>query len=128
MKMGLNVSANVIDTCQSAKSAQIYMGRNFGKWAILYLSKGHSATRFKPLFNPYPSKPWLLGVCGSSLLKALWKKEKLLVTSNFSFSHGVFYHFGVLSYIFVRLKLSSAKKWIFTEKYLNDNLLGKVNH
>ena len=27
-------------------------------------------------------------------LKTLWEKEKLLVTSNFSFSHNNFYPFG----------------------------------
>ena len=27
-------------------------------------------------------------------LKTLWEKEKLLVTSNFSFSHSVFYLLG----------------------------------
>ena len=42
------------------------------------------------LFNPFPHndafwRPW-----ESSLLKTLWEKEKLLVTSNFSFSHCVF--------------------------------------
>ena len=30
----------------------------------------------------------------TSLLKTLWEKEKLLATSNFSFSHNVFYPFG----------------------------------
>ena len=30
----------------------------------------------------------------TSLLKTLWEKEKLLVTSNFSFSHSIFYPFG----------------------------------
>ena len=30
----------------------------------------------------------------TSLLKTLWEKEKLLVMSNFSFSHSVFYLFG----------------------------------
>ena len=34
-----------------------------------------------------------------SLLKTLWEKEKLLVKSNFSFSHIVFYPFGELSTI-----------------------------
>ena len=29
-------------------------------------------------------------VCSTSLLKTLWENEKLLVTSNFSFSHSVF--------------------------------------
>ena len=35
-------------------------------------------------------KPLFLRVCRTSLLKTLWEKEKLLVTSNFSFSHSVF--------------------------------------
>ena len=39
-------------------------------------------------------KPWFLRVCCRSLLKTLWEKQKLLVTSNFSISHGVFYPFG----------------------------------
>ena len=46
------------------------------------------------LINPFPHneafwRPW-----ETSLLKTLWEKEKLLVTSNFSFSHSVFYPFG----------------------------------
>ena len=44
-------------------------------------------------YNPNPNKPWFLRVCSISLLKTLWEKEKLLVTSNFSFSHSVFYPF-----------------------------------
>ena len=44
-----------------------------------------SATFIK--FNPFPNKPWFLRVCNASFLKTLWEKEKLLVTSNFSFSH-----------------------------------------
>ena len=43
--------------------------------------------------NPFPNKPWILRVCSTSLLKTLWEKKKLLVTSNFSFSHSVFYQF-----------------------------------
>ena len=41
------------------------------------------------LINPVPNKPWVLCVCSTSLLKTLWEKEKLVVTSNFSFSHSV---------------------------------------
>ena len=41
-------------------------------------------------FNPFPNKPWLLFVCSTSLLKTLREKEKLLIMSNFSFSHSVF--------------------------------------
>ena len=37
------------------------------------------------------NKPWFLRVCSISLLKTLWEKEELLVTSNSSFSHSVFY-------------------------------------
>ena len=44
-------------------------------------------------------------VCRTSLLKALWEKEKLLVTSDFSFTHGIFHHFGELSVIFIKSKL-----------------------
>ena len=43
--------------------------------------------------NPFPNKPWFLRVCSTSLLKTLQEKEKLLVTSNFSFSHSVFKRF-----------------------------------
>ena len=36
--------------------------------------------------NPFQNKPWFLHVCNStSLLKTLWEKDKLLVTSNSSF-------------------------------------------
>ena len=43
--------------------------------------------------NPFPHndafrRPW-----ETSLQKTLWEKEKLLVTSDFSFSHSVFYLF-----------------------------------
>ena len=41
-------------------------------------------------FNLFPNKPWLC-VFSTSLLKTLWKKEKLPVTSNFSISHGLFH-------------------------------------
>ena len=47
-------------------------------------------------FNLYPNKPLFLRICSMNLLKTLWEKEKLLVTSNFSFSHSVcypLYHF-----------------------------------
>ena len=52
--------------------------------------------------NPFPNKPWFLRVCSPSRLKTLWEKEKLLGTSNFSFSHSVFYPFGELFTIFIK--------------------------
>ena len=60
-------------------------------------------------YNPFPNKPWFLRVCSTSLLKTLWEKEKLLVTSNFSFSHSVFYPFGELSVIFIKFKIVVCK-------------------
>ena len=65
------------------------------------------------LFNPFPNKPWFLRVCSTSLLKTLWEKEKLLVTSNFSFSHSVFYPFKELSAIFVKFKIVVCKVFEF---------------
>ena len=60
-------------------------------------------------FNPFPNKPWFLRVCCTSHLKTLWEKEKLLVTSNFSISHSVFYPFGELATIFVKFKIVVCK-------------------
>ena len=65
------------------------------------------------LFNPFPNKPWFLHVCNTSLLKTLWEKEKLLVTSIFSFSHSVFNPFGELSAIFVKLTIVVCKLFQF---------------
>ena len=50
-----------------------------------------------------------LPVCGTSLLKTLWEKEKLLVISNFSFYHSVFYPFGELSTIFIKFGIVACK-------------------
>ena len=60
------------------------------------------------IVNPFPNKSLFLPVCSASLLKTLWEKEKLLVTSNFSFSHSVFYPFVDFSPFTRNLKLSSA--------------------
>ena len=57
-------------------------------------------------FKPFPNKPWFLCICSTSLLKTLLKKkEKLLVMSNFSLSHSVFYLLGELSTFFTKLKI-----------------------
>ena len=56
------------------------------------------------LIKPFLNKPWLLRVWSTSLFKTLWEKEKLLITSNFSFSHSVFYPFWELSVIFIKFK------------------------
>ena len=64
-------------------------------------------------FNPFPNKPWFLRVCRTGLLKTLQEKEKLLVTSNFSFSHSVFYPFQKLSIIFIKFEIVVCKLFQF---------------
>ena len=87
------------------------MWNNKGKWQVTIIPR-----LFKTedcLLTPSPNKPWLLRVCSTSLLKTLWEKEKLLVTSNFSFSHSVFYPFGELSAICIKLKIVLCKLFQF---------------
>ena len=43
------------------------------------------------------------------VLKTLWEKEKLLVMSNFSFSHSVFNPFEELSSIFIKFEIVVCK-------------------
>ena len=59
--------------------------------------------------HKFPKKPCFSCVCITSLLKTLWEKEKLLVTSNFSFSHSVFYLFVELSAIFIKFEIVVCK-------------------
>ena len=59
--------------------------------------------------NSFQNKPLFLRVCSINLLETMWEKEKLLVTSNFSFSHSVFYPLGKLSAIFVKVKIVVCK-------------------
>ena len=65
------------------------------------------------LFNPFPNKLWCLRVCSTDRLKTLWGKEKLLVTSNFSFSHSVFLPFRELSAIFSKFEIVVCKPFEF---------------
>ena len=55
------------------------------------------------------TSPVFFCVCSTSRFKTLWKKEKLLVTSNFSFSHSVFYPFRDLSAIFIKFEIVVCK-------------------
>ena len=52
----------------------------------------HDHPRF---INPFPHNDTFWRPWETSLLKTLWEKEKLLVTSNFSFSHSVFNPLGI---------------------------------
>ena len=61
----------------------------------------------------FPNKPWFLCVCSTYLLKTLQENEKLLVMSNFSFSHSVFYAVGELCAIFIKFKIVVCKYFQF---------------
>ena len=65
------------------------------------------------MLNPFENKCWFLCVHSTSLLKTLWEKEKLLVTSNFSLSHCVFYLFGEFSVIFIKFETAICKLFQF---------------
>ena len=60
---------------------------------IAYLTLSHSY------------KTWFLCVCSTCLLKTLWEKEKMLVTSIFSFSHSVFYPIKNRNHYFTNILL-----------------------
>ena len=65
------------------------------------------------IFNPFQNKPLFLRVCITSLQKSQWKKKKLLVTSNFSFSDNVFYPSGEFSAIFTTFEIVVRKLFQF---------------
>ena len=62
------------------------------------------------IINPFPNKPWFLCVCS---------------TSNFSFSHSVFYPFGKLSVIFIKFEFVVCKVFKFGRVYNLSFGLGK---
>ena len=85
---------------------------------MITFSDSSSSIMFSKCFclknvNPFPNKPWFSCVCRTSLLKTLWEKEKLLVTSNFSFSHSVFYHLDGLTAIFIKFEIVVCKLFHF---------------
>ena len=76
----------------------------------------------KPLFfgqvqnfvvDPFPNKPWFLCVCSTSLLNAQWEKEKLLITSNISFFHGVFFSFEEIFAVNIKFEIIIWKLFQF---------------
>ena len=73
----------------------IHLYLQWSKSIYLHKSCKFKAQNFKiQRFNPPPNKAWFSRVYSTSLLKTLWEKEKLLVSSNFSFTHSVFCPFG----------------------------------
>ena len=86
------------------------MAESSSKWVenvVVLFGKGLTYYNTMPHFDAQTS-PFLL-VCSISYLKTLWEKEKLLVTSNFSFSHSVFYPFGEPSAIFIQFEIGFCR-------------------
>ena len=85
-----------------------YQFENVTFWHLWVPFISSTANAFD-LDNPFPNKPLFLHVCSTCVLKPMWKMEKLLETSNFSFSHSVFYWcFENFLHFSSNLKLSSA--------------------
>ena len=59
--------------------------------------------------NLSSNNPWFLHICSTCPLKTLGEKERLLIRSNFSFSHSVFYLFGELFAIFIKFEIDVCK-------------------
>ena len=96
------------------RSACTYMQSDLALHSTLLYHNFLSPKPVPMSFNPFPYNPWFLCVCSTSHLKTLLEKEKLLVTSNFSFSHSVFYPLGELSAIFHQIqncRLQSLSVW-----------------
>ena len=81
--------------------------------SVFYPYREVSKGLFSKVINTFPNKPCFLRVCSISLLKTPWEKEKLLVTSNFSFSHSVFYPSRELSAIFTKIVIVICRLFQF---------------
>ena len=58
--------------------------RERGFWKLCKTAKNAGNKHFPPFqhyFNPFPNKPGFSHVCRTSLLKTLWEKQKLLLSS-----------------------------------------------
>ena len=66
----------------------------FTGWCSIGFNRNSIQSTLKLCSNSCPTQvilassndPWFLHVCSTNSLKTLWEKEKLIVTSNFSFS------------------------------------------
>ena len=75
-------------------------------------------------FNPFLHNDTFWCPWETSLLKTLWEKEKLLVTSNFSFSDSVFYPLDNFLPFSSNLKLSSANSFSLEESKICHLVMG----
>ena len=103
-----------IEICYGMGREKISKRRNYWLSSFSSFPKFFSTASFFRVVNSFPNKPWILLVCCTRLLKTRWGKEKLLVTSNFSFSRSVFYLFESFLPFSLNLKLSSANSFNLT--------------
>ena len=94
-------------TILSVRSIPWFLPAN--TYVMVFLVYLHDWGASYPIMLPHgltlsQTSPGFLRVCSTSPLKTLWEKEKLLVTSNFSFSHTVSYPFGELSASFIKFR------------------------
>ena len=69
--------------------------------------------KYEISFKPFPNKPWLFTCLPVKSFENTWEKEKLLITSNFSFSRSVFYWFCELSAVFIKFEIVICKLFEF---------------
>ena len=112
LKMG-HVGSKTRSLCSILEKPCVCYRGNIFNPIIMKLGRNVCLDEISDKFNPFPNKPWFSRICSKNLSKTLWEKEKLLVMSNFSFYHSVFYHFGELSAISLNLKLLSANSFSF---------------
>ena len=105
--------AKGVEQDQSAQTCGLTLLCTLHRCIIIFWKRNAIKIVYYLNFNPFPNKPWFLRICNSSLLKTLWEKEKLLVMSNFSFCHSVFYHFGKPSAIFIKSEIVVCKPFQF---------------
>ena len=116
--IGFSGLMNLIDyTVQSTKILKDSRRRPRHETSSLFLLQEEQRTEIYyikiHILNPFPNKPLFLRVCSTSILKTLWKTEKLLVSSNFSFSHSVFYLLIEFSVIFIKFEIVVCKSFQF---------------
>ena len=94
-----------------------YCGKRRKCWSPAFsaIPTMFSKAVFCRFVNPFPNKPWFLRVCSTCLLKTLWEKEKLLVTSNFSFPTVFSTHLENFLPFSSKLELSSANSFSLEE-------------
>ena len=89
------------------------LSRDISDILYFFLKNNQAGYIFTIFLNPFPNRPCFLYVCSTILLKTQWEKKKLLVTSNFSLSHRVFYPLEELYANFIQFEVAIFKLFQF---------------